>query len=261
MILLDRGLIKITGSDALVFLQSQLTNNIKKIEPGRVQINAYCQHQGKIIALLWVFKKDENFYLSLPKDLTDKVISRLNIFKMMSDIQIEDMSELINQYGLLNEKSPSYKIDDNLSIFITREIIENSISSHEWDFTCVKNKLPEIYLNTSERIVPQSLNLDINERGVSFTKGCYPGQEVVARLHYLGKSKKRLFRFKSKFEVKVGDKLNTIKSISVKPAGEVIRATKFEDWFYSLAIFEVSKTNENIFLINDQNKKLTIIHD
>jgi len=261
MILLDRGLIKITGGDALVFLQSQLTNDIRQIELGQVQINAYCQHQGKIIALLWVFKQDENYYLSLPKDLVEKVISRLKVFKMMSDIQIEDMSELINQYGLINDKNSSYKIDNNLSIYTTRELLEDNISSSDWDFVCIKNKLPEIYLNTSEKIVPQSINLDINERGVSFTKGCYPGQEVVARLHYLGKPKKRLFRFKSQFEIKIGDKLNTRKSNSLKPAGEIIRATKFEDWFYSLAIFEVSNISEKVFLINDQNKELNIIHD
>ena len=261
MILLNRGLIKITGSDALAFLQSQLTNDIRQIELSQVQINAFCQHQGKIIALLWVFKKDENFYLSLPKDLVGKVISRLKIFKMMSDIQIDDMSDLIKQYGLINEKNHSYKIDNNLSIYTTRKFLENNISSSEWDFVCIKNELPEISLNASERFIPQSLNLDINERGVSFTKGCYPGQEVVARLHYLGKSKKRLFRFKSKFKVEVGDKLNTIKSNSLKPAGEIIRATQLEDWFYSLAIFEVEKISENIFLNNDHDKELTIIHD
>jgi folate-binding protein YgfZ len=71
----------------------------------------------------------------------------------------------------------------------------------------VLTQIPEVFLSTSEKFVPQMLNLDIDEVGVNFSKGCYPGQEVVARLHYLGEAKRRLFAFKSESEIQIGDSL------------------------------------------------------
>ena len=79
--LTDRALLKISGEDSQNFLQSQFTNDIGHINPNRVQINAYCQHQGKIMAILWVFIKKDSFYLSLPNSLKELVLSKLNIFE------------------------------------------------------------------------------------------------------------------------------------------------------------------------------------
>ena len=107
----NRSLIKLSGEDSEVFLQSQLTNDIKKIRENEIQLNAYCQHQGKIIAIIWVFKKDSNYYLSVPDELKELVLSKLNMFKLMSKVEIEDFSEKVNQYGLINEvKENSFKI-------------------------------------------------------------------------------------------------------------------------------------------------------
>ena len=93
----NRSLLKISGKDAQVFLQSQFSNDINKIQSKEIQLNAYCQHQGKIIAILWVFVKNDVFYISLPTDINDIVIAKLNTFKMMSDVLIEDFSSEINQ--------------------------------------------------------------------------------------------------------------------------------------------------------------------
>ena len=89
----NRSLIKLSGEDSEDFLQSQFSNDIKKIRDNEIQINAYCQHQGKIIAIIWVFKKNENFYLSIPSELKDIVLSKLNMFKLMSKVEIEDFSK------------------------------------------------------------------------------------------------------------------------------------------------------------------------
>jgi len=112
----DRSLIKLSGEDAEDFLQSQFSNDIKKIQDKSVQINAYCQHQGKIIAIVWVFKKNENYYLSIPKALKTLVLMKLNMFKLMSKVVIEDFSEKLYQYGLIKEDMQnSFKITNNLS--------------------------------------------------------------------------------------------------------------------------------------------------
>ena len=79
----NRSLLKISGKDSEEFIQNQFTNDIGKLDNTKVQINAYCQHQGKIIALFWVIRMDESFLLSFPNDLLEKIESRLKIFVIM----------------------------------------------------------------------------------------------------------------------------------------------------------------------------------
>ena len=258
----NRALLKLTGKDVRAFLQSQFSNDIFKISPKKIQINAYCQHQGKIMAILWVFVKKDNFYLSFPEDLKELVISKLNMFKLMSDVKIEDFSLKVHQYGLIDENyDRGFLIKNNLSLLTTREVLDDNGSMDHWEKVCIDNNLPEIYLETSEQFIPQALSLDIDEIGVSFTKGCYPGQEVVARMHYLGKPKRRLFHFSSKYETTIGDLINVKDSKSLKSSGVVLRVAKIEEHYHSLGIFEIQHISESAYLNNDVNKPLTIIND
>ena len=126
--------------------------------------------------------------------------------------------------------------------------------------------LPEIYLLTSEKLVPQMLNLDINEIGVNFSKGCFPGQEVVARLHYLGVAKRRLFAFESDSEINVGDALfcSTSKSAKArgaryKASGIILNKVKFNSLFYCLATLDVDLIDNKITLNNENGSILQII--
>ena len=258
----NRALIKLTGEDSLDFLQSQFSNDVKKIRDNEIQINAYCQHQGKIIAIIWVIKKSENYYLSIPNKVKKLVLSKLNMFKLMSQVKIEDFSEKVYQYGLIKENNKkSYKINENLSFLTSRELLTGYQDNSHWEMACISESLPEIYLNISEKHIPQALNLDINEFGVSFTKGCYPGQEVVARMHYLGKPKRRLFRFASNVEVLIGDSLDVENSESIKSSGQVIRVAKEGNEFHFLGVFELKHIDDQIFLNNDRNKPVKIIHE
>ena len=258
----DRALLKVSGPDSENFLQSQFSNDIKNIKDNHIQVNAYCQHQGKIIAIIWVFKRLDGYYLSLPIDLKDVVLSKLNMYKMMSKLQIDDLSLKVNQYGLIEEnRDNSIKITGNLSLLTTRETILNCDDDTEWEFACINDKLPEINLSLSEYFIPQALNLDIGLLGVSFSKGCYPGQEVVARMHYLGKPKRRLFIFNSDFKVIVGDSLNVDNSPSLKSSGQVIRATERDNRYYFLATFEVNQIQNKVFLNGDKDKLVKIIDE
>jgi len=264
--LLDRALIRVGLRDAQKFLQSQFTNDITQLKDNRIQVNAYCQHQGKVIAIIWVYKENNDYFLSIPSQLKDIVISKLNMFKMISEVDFQDLSDVLLQYGFLDEvetppNTSVYSINSNLSLLVTDKLIKKTGNKTYWELECIKNALPEVCLQNSEKLTPQSLNLDKKEFGVSFSKGCYPGQEVVARMHYLGKPKRRLFLFTSKFEVLIGDSLNVNESKSLKSSGEVIRSAKNDTEFYFLGVFEVGHINEKIFLNNDENKLVSIIHE
>ena len=270
--LINRALLKVSGADSEEFLQNQLSNDISKIDNLDIQVNAYCQHQGKIIALFWVIRFEDSFFLSFPSDLVAKVFDRLQMFVIMSDVLIEDVSSQFDQIGLINEKSDSaFSINESLSLEIhssgvlTKEINDNT---DEWTKACIDYKIPEIYLNISEKLVPQMLNLDINEVGVNFSKGCYPGQEVVARLHYLGEAKRRLFSFKSESEMHVGDSLYCVFSKGAKArgnrykgSGTVVNKVKYDSLFYCLATLDVDLIDSRVTLNNEHGPILTRINN
>ena len=221
----NRTLLKLTGGDVQSFLQGQFSNDINALEQDVVQLNAYCQHQGKIIALIWVMKRDDDFYLSYPSDLEAVVVQKLTMFKMMSDVEITDVSDKLIQLGVVDEGlDGAFKLNVQQSVVLIETLDDIDLSDEsEWEMACIANNIPEVTLDTSEKFVPQLLNLDVDEVGVNFTKGCYPGQEVVARLHYLGKSKRRMRQFECEGEVNVGDELIVSGSKSAKASGVVVR--------------------------------------
>ena len=259
----NRALLKLSGKDVQSFLQGQFSNDIDALEKDAVQLNAYCQHQGKIIALVWVIKKEADFYLSFPRDLAEIVVKRLTMFKMMSDVTITNVTTEIFQLGISvgdRQGLSPFKLNAHQSIALVDDISGINFSNSEiWKQACIESGLPEVYLNTSEQFVPQLLNLDIDEVGVSFTKGCYPGQEVVARLHYLGKSKRRLRTFECEGDIVVGDELIATHSTSAKASGMVVRHVKLETKSLCLATIEIAHEDGEITLNNTRKTKLTRI--
>ena len=259
-LLKNRKLYKVSGKDANNFLQSQFTNDINIINSKKyIQINAYCQHQGRILALIWVFKHENELYISFLDELAELIVSKFDLYKMMSEVVLEDFTEKLYIYGFIDEKCPEcYKIINNLSIFLSKEKLQVS-EYFNWEVNSISNMLPEIYPGTSEKFTPQALNLDIDELGVSFSKGCYPGQEVVARMHYLGKPKRRLFHFESMCEPTIGDSITVKESESLKSSGEVIRVAKIHSSYHLLGTLEVKHSANQIYLNNDIKKPLKII--
>ena len=270
--LTNRALLMISGADAEDFLQNQLSNDISKLDNFNIQLNAYCQHQGKIIGLFWVMRHEDFFYLSFPSDLKDKIKARLQMFVIMSEVLIEDVSEQFSQIGLIDEKvEGSYLINERMSLFITSSKYQNAkniTNVDEWTKATIDAQLPEVFLSTSEKFVPQMLNLDIDEFGVNFSKGCYPGQEVVARLHYLGEAKRRLFSFQCDSEVQIGSNLYCsssnaakVRADRYKGSGMVVNKVKYESKFYCLATLDVDLKDEKITINNESGQILTRINN
>jgi len=256
----NRVLLRVFGRDSETFLQSQFSNNILRIKNQHIQVNSYCQHQGKVISIIWVFRQDNEYYLSFPLDLKEIVISRLKLFRLMSEFELEDLSDKFFQYGLIGKHDKNaYKINDNLSLLINKKSLDCDNYSI-WERKCIESCLPDISLKTSEKLIPQDLNLDIDEFGVSFNKGCYPGQEVVARMHYLGKPKRRLFYFETKSKASVGDSINVGDSNSLKSSGVVIRVCEIGGTYHILGTLEIKYTNDQIYINNNIKNSLNIIN-
>ena len=268
----NRALLRISGSDAKTFLQAQLSNDIDKLDILIVQINAYCQHQGKILALFWVTKNEDSYFLSFPLDLLETIKPRLQMFVIMSDVAIEDVTKEYIQVGSIDEThQKALVINEKLSLIIANKQDISKFNMEpidRWNMACIDSCLPEIFSVTSEKLVPQMLNLDLNEFGVNFSKGCYPGQEVVARLHYLGSAKRRLFAFMLDSDSNVGDSLYCASSKSArargtryKSSGMVVFKLKYNSNFYCLATLDIEIKDEKITLNNEQGTTLIKINN
>ena len=265
ILLNDRALLKFSGSENEAFLQAQLSNDISKIDDSNAQLNAYCQHQGKILALFWVVRYGDDFLLSFPFDLLDSIKSRLQMYVLMADVKISDVTEQYLQIGVIGKSQKnSFTINEHLSLILAepKNLSKFELTSQDyWDKACIDSFLPEVSIDSTETFIPQMLNLDINEFGVNFSKGCFPGQEVVARLHYLGKAKRRLFAFKSSSRLSIGDTLYCAESKSAKASGSVVSQVKFGADFYCLATLEVKNKDNKITINNDQGPTLIRIHN
>ena len=211
---------------------------------------------GKILVLFWVIRVGDNFLLSFPLDLLDSIKARLQMFVLMADVMITDVPEQYLQIGVigkpqidsLSEGYTRFNINEQLRFILSdpKNLSKfNFVSQEYWDKACVENFIPEINSITTEKFIPQMLNLDIDEIGVNFTKGCYPGQEVVARLHYLGKAKRRMYKFKGG-DIPVGEELIVEDSKSLRASGTVIRGAKSGNEYFYLASIETDHKDDKI---------------
>ena len=213
------GLIKVYGEDAESFLQNQLTNDVRNVSEKDVaetshQTTAWCSPKGRIIATFTLFKRDDAYFLSLSQDLLEYVMKKLSMYVMMSKVTIEDATQSLTHFGIsgsakgiedaLQDSSknltvlkiagtvPRFEVFGEVSD--TKALQDNISPAPEnyWDYLNILAGLPTISQASSEAWIPQMVNF-IAVDGVDFKKGCYPGQEVVARLNYLGKTKRRMY--------------------------------------------------------------------
>jgi folate-binding protein YgfZ len=162
--------ITVSGPDAFEFLQGQLTNDLRLLDAQATLLSAWCNPKGRVICLMTVRRNPDGYSLAIPTDLTDDIIRRLTMFRFRSKVDFQT----------LPEPRPV-----NLS-----EQIESGI--------------PWIGTDQSEKFTPHMLNLDLLD-AISLDKGCYTGQEIVARTHYKGATKRRTLGFVCDSPVVVGD--------------------------------------------------------
>ncbi|MEZ0210475.1 MAG: folate-binding protein YgfZ, partial [Methylophilus sp.] len=218
------GLIAVSGADSQTFLQGQFTNDIKQLELA-AQFTGYCTAKGRLLALFYAFSINEIIYLQCPRALIPDLVKRLRMFVMRSKVVVEDVSEQFVLLGLASTDSAAHiqhlplhphqtgqstlgtlirlpdshgkqraqvvvNADQAEQVWKTLAATFSPTSTNQWDALEIQAGIPQVYASTREQFVPQMVNLDALN-GINFKKGCYTGQEIVARTHYLGKVKRR----------------------------------------------------------------------
>ena len=213
--------IRVSGKDNKKFLQGQLTNDIEKLSD-RYMNASYCTHQGKVIVNIQVFSSEHDVILLLSKSLSKYFIEKISKYILMSDVKFEVYDEVTALWSLgdrAKELMREYKIDEdmvcsriseseymiNMSVDSTcqiRYVNLDSSKASKFEYnelsetqTCLIDLFrlhTRLKTDNIEKFIPQVLNSDELET-VSYKKGCYTGQEVIARTHYLGNVKKHTY--------------------------------------------------------------------
>lgn len=204
------GILSISGPDAQTFLQGQLTCDLNQLSESQSVLGAYCNRQGRVIANFIITEQDNNYLLLLPSSTAEICQQQLKKFALFSKvtIQAEQTTHIIgeintDQAKTLKPKAYNTKRDANhLSINIPTQYGQRCITlsntlppnvstDNTWQLMDIADGIPWVSAKTSQRFTIQQLRLD-QLGAVSFTKGCFLGQEIVARTHYRGKTKQQL---------------------------------------------------------------------
>jgi tRNA-modifying protein YgfZ len=207
--LADLGVLRIKGRDGAPFLQGQLSNDMKHLTGEHSVLAGYHNPQGRTIAVLHLIRTaPEEILALLPRELTAAVAAKLARFILRAKVLIEDVSQSLRIDGLIaGEETPAppdaailarVAGEDGRWFCITAATEEEPVLADRqlWRRLDIAAGLPQVYAATSEEFVAQMLNLDVLG-AIAFDKGCYTGQEVIARAHYRGRVKRRMQRFKT----------------------------------------------------------------
>jgi hypothetical protein len=224
------SLLRVSGPEAGSFLNAQLTNELGLVNATRSQLSAWCSAQGRMLALFRVFRRGDDFYLQLPAALTEEISKRLRMFVLRAKVKIDVTDAELVRIGLVGPtadsllRSAAGTIPESVDAVVTQgavtllrlpgihprvEIVApvteamalwEKLATHAvaagpaaWSWHDIMAGVPTVLPPTREAFVPQMANLELIG-GVHFKKGCYPGQEIVARMQYLGRLKQRMWR-------------------------------------------------------------------
>ncbi len=259
--LTDLGVIAAAGDDAPSFLHNQLTNDVLGLDGSHARLAGYCSAKGRLLATLLMWKSGDEILLALPREQLAATLKRLQMFVLRSKVKLRDASA---EHVLMGVASPpgaiaglpsqalqQASVDGGTMIRVPDVIglqralwagpVASAMSlwtawsaqmkpapAAVWRWTDILAGQPRVLEATREQFVPQMINFEL-VGGVNFRKGCYPGQEVVARSQYLGKLKRRaLLAFADDPTVKAGVEVFSDADPG-QPCGMVVNAEKGPD--------------------------------
>lgn len=227
--LADRGTIRVRGADADAFLQGQLSNDLRELTPTRGQFSSYANPKGRVLALFAAIRAGDQIWLETSRSLLADTLKRLKMFVMRSKVTLDDagaevvalgiagpnVNRLLEAAGLLVPSVLCLCAEADGIVVMRRRGPQDRYTLHgpaerlaalwpmlaaqarpvgteAWRLTDILAGYPALHPETREQHVAQMMNLDKLD-GISFSKGCYPGHDIVARLHYLGNLKRLMF--------------------------------------------------------------------
>ena len=261
------SIISISGADSTEFIQGQMTQDISAIGDDEARMTAILNPQGRVMSTALIMHWDDSIILVLNKDTVDDLIVWLSRFILRSKVTVSRLEAHI--YGLnqnlANIESDSLDLEKEIfclrsietdaerTLLITKSLHDFSkssittMSSRNWRLADIQAGIPIIYKENIAKFIPQMVNLDLIN-GISFNKGCYTGQEIVARVQHRGKIKRRMFHIstqQSNTEIRPG----TPVLLGDSEVGTIIQSVQYKNQIHSLAVIK-----------NDASKKKLLVN-
>ena len=273
----NQGLIRFSGEDARVFLHNQLTCDVEALGIKQGTYGAYCTPKGRVLATFLLWHTEQGYFMQLPSSLREPIRKQLTKFILRSKVKAEDASTEWSLHGISGSDAGTiveravgsvprgtHEIASSTNVMAIRlsgeryliagaeahkEKLNEALSRgrkgelEHWDWLKVRAGIPTILPVTQEEFVPQMVNLDLIG-GVSFEKGCYPGQEIVARMHYRGTLKQRMYlaNVPGPDRPQPGEKLYS-PTFGEQACGTIVNAARSPDGGHdALAVIQIAST-------------------
>ena len=268
------GILCVSGRDRRTFLQGQLTQDLDSLSPEKWIFSGWTSAKGRLLTIAQLFDWRDSIWMLMPADVIDDVIKRLRIYILRSDVQLEactvgiaglggtDAITTVQSIGITLAGGPDASAStENLCVGRlagdpSRLVAFGDLApfttpappkrdSNAWRLQNIRSGIPIIFAATSEAFLPQMVNLDLCG-GVSFDKGCYTGQEIIARTQNLGRVKRRMFRFTyaAETELEPGQPIFS----AGRPAGRVVESASDDAGTELLAAVPIVSGDNNLAL-------------
>ncbi|MEY8765509.1 MULTISPECIES: CAF17-like 4Fe-4S cluster assembly/insertion protein YgfZ [Francisella] len=233
-------ILEINGLDTIKFLQGLATSDLSQLSnDNNLLMTAFANLKGRIISLCFVkYISSEKLLLSVEQSIVDNLLTWLKKYGMFSKISFavnEDYALFFTKEGFLNH------------YILVKNALNSDTTYEQIQKTNILNKLAVINQNNIEKFLPAELDLDNVEKVISYTKGCYMGQEVIARMHYKAKLKKELAVVKADKDIEASD----LKTCGSKPLANVVNKVYVDGVCYMLVVFHKEATEVEYQLENE----------
>jgi len=287
--------IKVEGDDRIQFLQGQLTQDINLIALDKALFAGFCNPKGRVLAFILCYINQASIHIQIDNSVEESFLKRLKMYILRSKVSMDLLGDQFTCLGFMGSKAllkqgiqpPKNYLDivrshdvmimhagknteryqlmgdtSKVKSFMQLNLPEYTFMSIEsWNNLNILDGVPDIYPTTQEAFIPQSLNMDLID-GINFKKGCYTGQEIVARTHYLGKVKRRMYRafIESQDTLTPGDQILNEKKEAM---GQLVRSARENDRQTNMLIeLRVDQAREALYIknylitINPEDQKL-----
>ena len=259
------GLLEASGSEARAFLHAQLTNDIEGLAAGEARYAGWCSAKGRLLASFLVVPHTDGYLMQLSRDLAPAVAKRLSMFILRAKVRIGDASDAWSQFGVWGDGAdaalaelglapPAQQLaiarhENLLAVCVSAQrylllapvaerariaVLGSASDESGWTLEEIRSGRPLITQATQDQFVPQMVNYE-RFGAVDFQKGCYPGQEIVARAQYRGQVKRRMVRLRTPVELRPGQDLYS-DDLPGQASGTVVNAAGDE----ALAVVQTS---------------------
>lgn len=265
--------IMVSGADARSYLQGQLTADLDALDPNRVQLACCNSPQGRVQAVFWMVERGDGIALVLPASLLESTVLRLRKYVLRAKAKIEAAKHLQVAVAPRTALPADVALEpgthreiDAVSYFTLPGAVDSddvlllgafsapvdAAGEHRWHLSHIRAGLPQVYPETHESFVAQMLNIDLLG-GINFEKGCYTGQEIIARAHFRGTVKRRMFLFHSSTPTPAP---GTRVLAGEQHAGEVVDSVATENGSEVLAVISLAQLNSPLH-VDGQTAVLT----